>query len=200
MRNKIQPEKWAPGMSHCRLIHCIADVPSSLLASTSLPSVAGHKTNAHSLDNPKFASPTPRSESSQKWHAPNPKMVSGTKKSRVKEESNGYNVPGQWPDSWSPFNIVDSLAPSPLLRLPPELRNTIYEFALRLDKDIRREAISIFYSVNEVFMMIESYSPSVPRLVLKKMGTLRTQYHYDLKAKKVKHLGPRRWRNLVSWL
>lgn len=208
-------------MSRCRLIHCIADVLSFLLTSTSPPPVAGHKTNANCLDHSKCAPLIPLNTSSQRWHAPNFKMASETKETSIKEYPNGYSVPGQWPDNGSPYNIVDSPAPSPLLRLPPELRNTIYKFALRLDKglcrvsktagtpepallltckEIRREAVSIFYSVNEVIMMVESYSQSVPRFMMEKYSALKTQYHYELNIGKVEQLGPRSWRNLLSWL
>jgi hypothetical protein len=90
---------------------------------------------------------------------------------------------------------------SPLLKLPPELRNRIYEYALRFDngicevnetvgipesallltcKEIRREAIGIFYSVNKVHVELESFSPSLPILIEKKMCALHKQYGFQI--------------------
>ena len=70
-----------------------------------------------------------------------------------------------------PNNATDSTTSSPFMKLPPELRDIIYEYALRLDdgiiqissttgipeppllltcKTIRREAISILYTLNSI--------------------------------------------------
>jgi hypothetical protein len=86
----------------------------------------------------------------------------------------------------NPDTTINSCASAPLLRLPPEIRNIIYKCALYLDdgicevdvatgipepallltcKEIRREAIGIFYSTNDVRLVIDSYSPSIPILM-----------------------------------
>jgi hypothetical protein len=110
---------------------------------------------------------------------------------------------------------------SPLLKLPPELRNRIYEYALRFDngicevnetvgipesallltcKEIRREAIGIFYSANKVHVELESFSPSLPILIEKKMCALHKQYGFQIEINSLSTCGPRNWRNLMSWL
>lgn len=120
-----------------------------------------------------------------------------------------------------PNNAINSPASVPLLRLPPELRNTIYEYALRLDdgacivsdtagipesallitcKRIRREAIGIFYTINELHMIVDSCSPSVPILVKQKAVAMFKQYHCHINFPTLFLRGPQRWRNLVSWL
>jgi hypothetical protein len=107
------------------------------------------------------------------------------------------------------------------MKLPPELRNRVYEYALRFDngicevnenvgipesallltcKEIRREAIGIFYSLNEVHVVLESFSPAMPILIEKKMAALYKQYRYKIEIKGLSTRGPRSWRNLMSWL
>jgi hypothetical protein len=128
------------------------------------------------------------------------------------------------PGAQEPINETAPTQPeshSPLLKLPAELRNRIYEYALRFDngicqvnetagipepallltsKEIRREAIGIFYAVNEVHVELESFSPAMPILVEKKMTAMRTQYGYTIEIKGLSTRGPRSWRNLLSWL
>jgi hypothetical protein len=123
-----------------------------------------------------------------------------------------------------PGNAIDSHhshASAPFLRLPPELRNRIYKYALRLEngicevnettgfpepallftcKDIRREAIAVFYSVNTIRLVIESYSPSMPIFMHKKRLAVLTRYGYKIPAAEASMEGLARWRNLLSWL
>jgi hypothetical protein len=126
------------------------------------------------------------------------------------------------PKAKGPVNETPSTQPeshSPLMKLPPELRNRVYEYALRFDnricevnenvsipesallltcKEIRREAIGILYSVNEVHVVLESFSPAMPILIEKKMAVLYKQYHYNIEIKGLSTRGPRSWRNLMS--
>lgn len=110
----------------------------------------------------------------------------------------------------------------PLLRLPPELRNRIYQYALRLNEDgvirvnegddfpepallstctqIRREARGIFYSENAIDGVIRSYSPSIPVFLAKKSIELTRTCGLQLKDLRFIFQGPPRWKNLLSWL
>lgn len=121
-----------------------------------------------------------------------------------------------------PANALNSHASAPFMRLPPELRNRIYEHAVRLEdgicevseaagipepallltcKEVRREAIGIFYSVNTVRLMVVSYSPAMPTFIFRKQAAVRAQYDCEITtAVRIFELGPPRWRNLLSWL
>jgi hypothetical protein len=120
-----------------------------------------------------------------------------------------------------PGNAIDSHHPhasAPFLRLPPEVRNRIYKYALRLEigicevnettgfpqpallftcKDIRREAIAILYSVNTIRPVIESYSPSMPIFMHKERLAVLTKYGYKIPAAEASTEGLARWRNLL---
>ena len=120
-----------------------------------------------------------------------------------------------------PNNATDSSASSPFMKLAAELRNTIYEYALYLDdgvievsetagipepallltcKDIRREAIGVFYSINTIKLLIDSYSPAMPLLMHKKQEAILWQYQYKITVSDVRLDGPSDWRNLLAWL
>ena len=107
------------------------------------------------------------------------------------------------------------------MKLAPELRNTIYKYALRLDdgiiqiseqtgvpeppllltcKDIRREALPLFYTINNVRVVVDSYSPAMPLFFHKKQLALFAQYNRRLAASQLTLRGPVKWRNLVLWL
>ena len=107
------------------------------------------------------------------------------------------------------------------MKLPAELRDTIYEYALRTDdgiieineqtgipepallltnKSIRAEALSIFYSQNIVSLLIDSYSPSVPLLVHNKQEAILSQYKFKIPVSHVTLDGRANWRNLLAWL
>lgn len=109
----------------------------------------------------------------------------------------------------------------PFLRLPPEVRNLIYEHALRLDggicelnededfpepallstcKTIRTEAIGIFYSVNSFKATMTSYSPDMPIFLEKKNDLLVEKYQCGIQDLAIRDLGPPRWANLLSWV
>jgi hypothetical protein len=120
-----------------------------------------------------------------------------------------------------PNNATDSSASSPFMKLAPELRNTIYEYALYLDngvievsvtagiperallltcKTIRSEAIGIFYSLNTIKLLIDSYSPAVPLFMHKKQEAILSQYQYKIEVSDVRLEGSSDWRNLLAWL
>lgn len=109
----------------------------------------------------------------------------------------------------------------PFLRLPPEVRNLIYEHALRLDdgicelneeenfpepallftcKTIRTEAIGIFYSVNSFKATMTSYSPAMPIFLEQKDDILDKKYRCSIQNLAIRDLGPPRWANLLSWV
>lgn len=99
-----------------------------------------------------------------------------------------------------PVSSTRSIADSPLFRLPPELRNRIYEYAvlspgdpmininedngipepslLASCKTTRREAIGIFYSpsFNDVRMTIDSFHPAMVIIWARKRIVLAQQY------------------------
>jgi len=120
-----------------------------------------------------------------------------------------------------PNDATDLIASSPLMKLPPELREIIYEYALRLDdgiiqiswtagipeppllltcKTVRREAIAIFYTLNSIRLVVESLSPTVPLFAHKKQLAMLAQYQYSFSASQVMLLGLPRWPNLLAWL
>ena len=108
----------------------------------------------------------------------------------------------------------------PFLRLPAKIRNRIYKYALRLDgicylregedfpepallftcRTIRREAIGIFYSENTFDAAMDSYSPSMPTFLLTKDEKLRAKYECRILSLTLTAQGPKRWKNLLSWL
>jgi hypothetical protein len=122
------------------------------------------------------------------------------------------------------FNSTASnaIARGPLQKLPNEILDQIYEHALRLDndakvevrepagisepallftcKEIRRNAIKIFYLVNVLCLHIYSFSPSTVMYTHKKDATLRRQYNCKIKTITGEIRGPRSWSNLISWL
>jgi hypothetical protein len=155
--------------------------------------------------------------------------IISTKAMANKHSSRKKNRPGikkhhTKPDAEELVNTSVSAQPeshSLLLKLPPELRNRIYEYALRFDngicevnetvgipesallltcKEIRQEAIGIFYSANKVHVELESFSPAMPILIEKKMCALHKQYGYKIEINSLSTRGPRNWRNLMSWL
>lgn len=118
-------------------------------------------------------------------------------------------------------NALNSPEPVSLFKIPPELRNRIYEYALHLEdgicivsktagipepallmtcKIIRREAIAVFYSENFFRVIIESFSPSTAMLIARKEATLSKRYNCTIQDAGAQHEGPRSWRNMVSFL
>lgn len=119
-------------------------------------------------------------------------------------------------------NATDADASSPLMKLPAELRTSIYEYALQLDNDgyfsvsqaegirepallltsktIRREALAIFYAQNSISLLVDSYSPAMPLFIYKKQLAVFAQYKFKIAVRQVYSQGPPRWRNLLAWL
>lgn len=121
----------------------------------------------------------------------------------------------------SPDNAINSSPSSPFMKLAAELRNTIYEYVLRLDngtfyvnqttgipeppllltcKDIRREALPLFYSLNSMVLTVDSYSPAMPLFIYKKQLAALAQYDYLINECSVVPVGRPSWRNLLAWL
>lgn len=87
------------------------------------------------------------------------------------------------------------LAASPLFKLPPELRLQVYEYALYNGHDgiceitrnegipepallytckaVRQEGIPVFYTVNSIRLVAESFHPAVHNLLVRKVASIR---------------------------
>jgi hypothetical protein len=134
---------------------------------------------------------------------------------------NSSLLPGDATRIGSYINIINSPVFVPLLRLPSEIRLTIYEYALQGDKGeyqvteavgipeppllktcktIRDEAISTFYSLNALDILVQSYSPGLPMLAARKIVALSDQYDITIKPGHLVISGRPKWANLVHWL
>jgi hypothetical protein len=119
------------------------------------------------------------------------------------------------------LNIINSPVFVPLLKLPPEIRLSIWEYALQGDegeyqiteaagipepplletcKTIRDEAISMFHSLNALDILVRSYSPDLPMLAARKIVALSDQYDITIKPGHLLKTGRPKWANLVRWL
>ena len=117
---------------------------------------------------------------------------------------------------------AQSVARSPLFKLPPELRNNIYEFAvdqsdkygyctvtkqtgipepalLSTCKAIRKEAIGIFYATNKFKLDIHAFDTAVYDLFARKDKTL-SSYVCRVGIVRMVPDRQRHWRNLLRWL
>lgn len=120
-----------------------------------------------------------------------------------------------------PNNAISPTASSPFMELAPGLRLIIYEYALYLDegaievnettgipepallltcKEIRNEALPIFYTQNNLHLLIHSYSPAMPLLIHRKQESILEQYQYYIYVSHIVLAGPANWRNLLTWL
>lgn len=117
---------------------------------------------------------------------------------------------------------VQSESHSPLVDLPPELRNRIYEFAvsstarititkshgfpepalLLTSKTIRKEAIGIFYTINGFSLSSISYDPSTCLHLHRKGLALWKTYRIDTTEKdfSIVRSGAVSWKNLKFWI
>lgn len=117
---------------------------------------------------------------------------------------------------------VQSESHPPLLELPPELRNRIYEYTicsttnitiakssgfpepalLLTSKAIRKEAIGIFYTINDFNLAGISYDPSTCLLLHRKGLALWQTYKIDLTENEfcLVRSGAVSWKNLKGWL
>ena len=122
------------------------------------------------------------------------------------------------------FNLPDTLpqsvAQSPLfVKLPPELRDRIYEYAvyqrlckvttahdivepalLFTCKIVRKEAIGIFYAANMLAVATPSFDPATALLVNRKDKLLRSVYGCRITKAGLDVSLPRRWPNSFSML
>jgi hypothetical protein len=110
---------------------------------------------------------------------------------------------------------------SPLFKLPRELRDYIYEYAfcngrhrllvtkvggipepalLLTCKIIRDEAVMLFYGRRRLKLIINSYDPAVMKLWLLKHQRLSRAYNLDPAIPSFRHIGPRNWDNLMTFL
>jgi hypothetical protein len=67
-------------------------------------------------------------------------------------------------------------------------------------KTIRDEAISTFYSLNALDIVVQSYSPGLPMLAARKSVALSERYDHGVEKLHLVDVGPPRWSNLVLWL
>lgn len=109
----------------------------------------------------------------------------------------------------------------PLLRLPSELRNRIWQYSLRSDDgicavnehenfpepgllstctQIRREAIGIFHFENEFSVTITSYCPSMAIFMFKRTDLMRRNFAPPVMRLTANMQGPPSWKNLLAWL
>lgn len=124
--------------------------------------------------------------------------------------------------SGSLFTALNHPLYVPLLRLPPEVRNHIWQDALHVDGNciinegedfpepallstcaqIRREAIGIFYSNNDFQAMITSYSPSMAKFLMPKLSNLNSMHNCGPPVMRLVgyRQGHPKWKNLVAWL
>lgn len=118
-----------------------------------------------------------------------------------------------------PTHLPSSVADSPLFRLPSELRNMIYRFALTTDggvvvtesggipesallsvsKVLRSETYGVFYNENEFVCEIKKFSPATLLLAARK--GVPTGVHPGIRNPTMRmYFHERCWKNLVSWL
>lgn len=137
-------------------------------------------------------------------------------------------TPEQFSTSGMPVNAAESVAESPLFRLPRELRDQIYKIALELSlpldyvtvtrsglpepallttcKTIRREAIGIHYSTSSFTIEIYDYHPAAAVLWRRKWESLEKQYGVKERCFDSDHqlytsyAGHENWKNLKLWL
>lgn len=108
----------------------------------------------------------------------------------------------------------------PFFKLPPELRNSIYRFALVYTlpirnnasgfpepglltsyKQIRREACSIFYLENRLYLLIPNYNATYAMKMEQKIAALHKRRDVTAKITFSGTVHPKtpNWKNLVDW-
>lgn len=120
--------------------------------------------------------------------------------------------------------LLSSVAESCLFKLPPELRNTIYRFAVVTDdevcitksggisepslllicKTVRSEALDIFYQENSFSCVVHDYDPASVMLAMRKIASLELRSTPG-GVKGIDNFGFRcfrepNWKNLVQWV
>lgn len=116
--------------------------------------------------------------------------------------------------------VAQAIAKSPLFKLPPEMRNHIYSYALAIEggvcrvtreegvpepnllfacKLVRKEAIGIFYHINEVKVVLRDFHPAADILFTSKSRALSHELINLPKAERL-YDGSMNWHNLKLWL
>lgn len=119
--------------------------------------------------------------------------------------------------------LPNSVAKSPLFKLPAELRNMVYRYAIVTDdrvlinkslgipepglfsacKVLRSETLTMFHLENKFTCVSRDYDPAVVLLVCRKFqnpslaASLRKVKSIDME---IHHYGLRDWKNMVAWL
>lgn len=116
-----------------------------------------------------------------------------------------------------------SIAASPLFKLPAELRLRIYEYVLYSDNDgicevtrkhgipepgllftcktVRDEGVAIFYTVNSIRLVADSFHPAVHNLIARKVTAIRTAgMHLGGLEIEIFTVGRRNFQNLTLWV
>lgn len=129
-----------------------------------------------------------------------------------------------------PITAAHSVSDCALFKLPPELRNRIYEYAVAIDPDedyenlpgdvqitrdngipepslltacktIRKEAIGIFYTIHCVRLVMDSFDSTPAVLWKRKQISLSKQYDLEVgEPAWVERTGSREWINLRIWI
>lgn len=128
------------------------------------------------------------------------------------------------------ITAAQSVASCALFKLPPELRNHIYEYAVAIDPDedyedfpgdvqitrdngipqpallttsktIRKEAIRVFYTIQCVRLVMDSFDSTPAVLWKRKQISLSKQYDLEVDGPAwVERTGTREWVNLKIWV
>jgi hypothetical protein len=113
---------------------------------------------------------------------------------------------------------LKSVAGSPLFKLPPELRNMIYRYAivsnrtlrvtksrgipeaplLSVNKLIRAETFGLFYADNKFKCIVRSYDPAPLKLVHRKLSRVSVKLLRHV-CTELHVSGTPNWENLVVW-
>jgi hypothetical protein len=124
-------------------------------------------------------------------------------------------------------SLPSSVAECPLFKLPPELRNMIYRYAMishrrvRITKShgipepgllaacklVRSEAFEIFYRENDFTCVVRNYD-SAPLVLVSRKFSRRSQVSFPNSApglrrhltSQIQRSGTRNWENLVLWV
>ena len=129
-------------------------------------------------------------------------------------------------NKWLGFNKApsDSVAKSPLFKLPPELRNMIWEYATyeehvgpgqciistangvpepaltRTCKIIRKEALGVYFSINEVVLIIKDFDVNAALFFARKLRDLTDREKIHISQYHFLQTGQSNWHNLKNWL
>ncbi|KAL1586683.1 hypothetical protein WHR41_04616 [Cladosporium halotolerans] len=133
-------------------------------------------------------------------------------------------------NKWLGFNkapsapLPNSVAKSPLFKLPPELRNMIWEYATyeehvgpgecivstangvpepaltRTCKIIREESLGMYFNINEVVLIIKDFNVDAALFLARKLRDLMDRDNVHVPQYYFSQTGQRNWHNLKNWL